>query len=239
MSHAKRLRLYIALGVLLFLMLLNGGYAYWQIWQLNQHAFWVMHTHRVLEILQATVSTLTDAETSQRGFVITADPAYLEPYQAAVSELEKNLTRLGEITTDNIEQQERLPRLKALTDRRIELLAENIDSIKQGETDSARQLILSGEPRRVMIQLRSLADEMQQTERRLLVERDKEYVTIYRAAIINVGIMTIAIVAAFAAFVWLLQRHAAALALGRRGPPTKPTAASHAREYRRRRHFHR
>ena len=212
MSHAKRLRLYIALGVLLFLMLLNGGYAYWQIWQLNQHAFWVMHTHRVLEILQATVSTLTDAETSQRGFVITADPAYLEPYQAAVSELEKNLTRLGEITTDNIEQQERLPRLKALTDRRIELLAENIDSIKQGETDSARQLILSGEPRRVMIQLRSLADEMQQTERRLLVERDKEYVTIYRAAIINVGIMTIAIVAAFAAFVWLLQRHAAALA---------------------------
>src|SRR5437879_4023829 len=68
----------------------------------------VAHTHEVLANLEALVSILKDAETGQRGYIITEDERYLEPYDAAVKNREPIIRKLRDLTIDNSSQQERL-----------------------------------------------------------------------------------------------------------------------------------
>ncbi len=212
MTSALRTWLYLSIGLLLGLLLINGGLAYWQIRQLHEHAFWVAHTHEVLESLEAIVSAVVDTETGQRGYLITADPNYLEPYRAALPQAQANIDRLGQLINDNPVQLERLSRLKELSQQRLELLAKNITSVEQGDREAARQLITSGSPKRLMDQIRALVDEMKDDERRLLADREQEYTSIFRAAILNVGITSTAAIAALAAFLWLLRKYGQGLA---------------------------
>lgn len=44
---------------------------------------WIIHTHEVINNLDELLSTLKDAETGQRGYLITGLPDYLEPYNDA------------------------------------------------------------------------------------------------------------------------------------------------------------
>ncbi len=66
---------------------------------------WVEHTLEVRNELETTLSLLKDAETGQRGFLVTGAAAYLEPYQAAVASLGQHRERLRVLTADNPKQQ--------------------------------------------------------------------------------------------------------------------------------------
>ena len=61
--------------------LIVGAVSYRSINKLIDTADWVTHTHKVLENLNGIVLNMVNAETGQRGFVITNDQKYLEPYQ--------------------------------------------------------------------------------------------------------------------------------------------------------------
>ena len=71
----------------------GGIVSYRCIAALTQTSYLVTHTHLVLEHLTTAVSLLKDAETGQRGFVITGDDAYLEPYQHALTGIPTTLKR--------------------------------------------------------------------------------------------------------------------------------------------------
>src|SRR5271169_3644557 len=72
---------------------------------------WVTHTHLVLEKLDTLQIQLTNAETGQRGYIITGQESYLEPYRDAREVIFLNLQELHELTADNPEQQRSLERL--------------------------------------------------------------------------------------------------------------------------------
>src|SRR6187551_3918082 len=72
---------------------------------------WVQHTHEVRGKLTALIALMTDAETASRGYVITGDDTFLEPYQAAVGAVDRNLGELRSVTSDNPAQQQRLDSL--------------------------------------------------------------------------------------------------------------------------------
>src|ERR1700680_499978 len=59
---------------------------------------WVSHTHEVLAELEATLSSVADAQTATRGYIITGQEAFLEPYQAAASGLRAHLDPLKSLT---------------------------------------------------------------------------------------------------------------------------------------------
>src|SRR5712675_3188724 len=69
---------------------------------------WVTHTHIVLEQLDAVLSNLVDAETGQRGYIITGEVSYLEPYNNALSRILQDFQQLRELTADNPVQQHSL-----------------------------------------------------------------------------------------------------------------------------------
>src|SRR6266404_6212407 len=89
---------------------------------LTKTAGWVDHTHKVLERLAALLQGLIDAETGQRGYIITGEDTYLEPYQAALGVIEQDVKELRELTKDNPNQQRRLDLLQPMLNERISSL---------------------------------------------------------------------------------------------------------------------
>ena len=71
----------------------------------------VSHSHQVEVKLGDLLTELVDAETGQRGFIITGDENYLAPYQAALGALPTTRESVRQLTADNPDQQRRLDAL--------------------------------------------------------------------------------------------------------------------------------
>ncbi len=150
-----------------------------------------MHTHEVLDALHDVMATLVNAETGQRGYIITGEAAYMEPYRAAAGALEGHLDRLQQLTADNPTQQRRLAALKETSGTRITTLAEGIAARDQGGPEAGRQFVLQGKGKQQMEANRVLIAEMNKTESDLLGVREAESRTSYRTALGTVLVTTL------------------------------------------------
>src|SRR5262245_29722256 len=86
----------------------------------------VTHTHQVLDHVASVLSLMKDAETGQRGFVITGDDAFLEPYNSAIAALPATVKELRALTADNRSQQTRLDETAPLIAGKLAELARTI-----------------------------------------------------------------------------------------------------------------
>jgi PAS domain S-box-containing protein len=137
---------------------------------------WVSHTNEVLTRLEAVLSTLKDAETGQRGYLLTGEAAYLEPYRDAVDRLPRQIADLRQVTLDNPAQTVRVLRLDQLASEQLAILRRGLDLFAL-EPDrgralaAARQTVLSGQGKPAMDAIRAEVDQMQRVEWDLLRER--------------------------------------------------------------------
>ena len=166
----------IAAGFALSLVLLIaiGTVAYVNISKLKATSEWVTHTHEVLEHIAGVVSQLKDAETGQRGYVITGDEAYLEPYHTGSSEVLTVVKELRKLTADNANQQKRIDAAEPLVNAKLAELKQTINSRRAGNVDEAVKTVRAGEGKRVMDDLRRILVEMENEERGLLKQRAEE-----------------------------------------------------------------
>jgi len=112
-----------------------------------------------------------DAETGQRGFLITGNERYLEPYGAALSTLETHLQRLESLTADNGDQQRELRRARELVSAKLAELDQTIAVRRQVGFDAASRIVLTDRGKRNMDELRAVLDEMKSREAALLDQR--------------------------------------------------------------------
>ncbi|HWZ42130.1 MAG TPA: CHASE3 domain-containing protein [Candidatus Saccharimonadales bacterium] len=166
----------IAAGFMLaFLLLLGiGAVAYRSTGRLAQTSYWVEHTHEVLEHVAEMVSLLKDAETGQRGYVITGDEAFLGPYQSALGGIAKVVKELRTLTVDNQNQQKRIDDVEPLIAAKMEELKRTIDLRRKGDTSQVTKIVSGGEGKRTMDSIRRLAEQMDNEERGLLKKRAEE-----------------------------------------------------------------
>ncbi|BAZ02599.1 multi-sensor hybrid histidine kinase [Tolypothrix tenuis PCC 7101] len=134
-------------------------------------SYWENHTYQVLGLLDEISSKVKDAETGQRGYIITGKEPYLEPYQAAIASLEQPLQKLRKLTADNPSQQSRLNILEPLVNERINVLKKVITARQNQGFEAAQKLVLVNEGKLLMDHIRSLTEEMKQYERELLTQR--------------------------------------------------------------------
>jgi len=160
-----------ALFAVLLVVCLNSWLALRSVQVLSDSQYWVSHTWQVITGLERIISSAKDAETGSRGYVLTGEDAYLEPYTDAVHELPGEIDSVKQLTADNPVQQGRVPGLRAQIESRLALLQQGIDARRSGDTGSLHQLILSGTGKAEMDRLRATVDTMQDEERRLLAER--------------------------------------------------------------------
>jgi PAS domain S-box-containing protein len=131
----------------------------------------VIHTREVRQELETTLSTILDAETGQRGYLLTSDEGYLDPYTLAVATIDEHVERLRTLTEDNPDQQHRLSTLEALVAEHFDSIQQTLQVYEDEGFESAQQVIQSGIGKLTMDEIRALFSEMVQDENQLLEAR--------------------------------------------------------------------
>src|SRR3954471_6851869 len=104
--------LVIGAGLVVALLIVDAALSFKNTRELNHDAQLVTHTSEVLESLEEVVSTVKDAETGQRGYIITGETSYLAPYDRGRAEISRKVARAKMLTVDNPRQQERFVALE-------------------------------------------------------------------------------------------------------------------------------
>jgi methyl-accepting chemotaxis protein len=148
-----------------------GLMAYLSIESLIGTSYSVTHTHKVMENISDLVAGLEQAQSIQRGYIITGDEAYLDPYTRTVEAAPRIVKALRQLTADNAVQQRRLDQIEPLVASRLAVLKRGIDQRRSGGFEAALRHVASGEGKTMMDDLRNLIGQMDRMERDLLRER--------------------------------------------------------------------
>ncbi len=153
----------VGIGLVVALLVANAGLAYRNTRQLLEDTGWVAHTHEVLDLTGGVLRTLVDAETGQRGFVITGKDNFLEPYHQALARLDQEIRALKDKTQDNARQQARIEELEKLTADQTALLEQAID-LRRKSAEQAQAFVASGKGKENMDAIRRLVAAMEDDE---------------------------------------------------------------------------
>jgi diguanylate cyclase (GGDEF)-like protein/PAS domain S-box-containing protein len=104
--------------------------------------------------LERLLNTLQLAETGQRGYLITGDEDYLEPYKLAASHVDGDLARLKEFLPVDEQLRAEFPALSTHIQTKMEELRETVQLAGVNEPEAARRIVLSGVGRREMESIR-------------------------------------------------------------------------------------
>jgi len=190
------MKLYAGFGTALVIMAVLSTVAYNNISNLTSTASQVEHTHEVLGELEAVLNWLKDAETGQRGYVITREDRYLEPYNAALD----GIAHVRELTIDNPVQTQRIDDLKPFVDDKFEELLETINLRRNETFEAARDVVLTDAGKSIMDNIRLLLDAMSSAEEVLLVERSAAAESAAKTILIAGTVLAVAVLAAIAYF---------------------------------------
>ncbi|WP_245280108.1 CHASE3 domain-containing protein [Hyphomicrobium sp. 99] len=114
------------------------------------------------------LSTVQDAETGQRGYLLTGEPRYLEPYEMAVSNLEKRLAEVGAAFEDGPQDGPRIEQIKKEIAQKLSELAETIQTYKAGKASEALDIVKSDRGKDLMDQIRtSIGDMFERVDKKL------------------------------------------------------------------------
>jgi len=154
----------VAAAILVFV----GWQSYRSTTRFAEAAQWREHTYEVLNLLDDTVASLSDAETGQRGYLLTGDEAYLEPYRAALKSVDQGVAHFKRLTSDNPNQQKRIQVLEPLIEKKLAELQSTIDVRRGKGLAAVAGLVLEGSGKQAMDQIRSVILEMKNEETDLL-----------------------------------------------------------------------
>ncbi|PJO39659.1 histidine kinase [Delftia acidovorans] len=121
-------------------------------------------------------ASLKDAETGQRGFLLTGDQAYLQPYQQARDVLQKQLEALKARTSSDSVQHRLLDQIEDISSQKLRELQETIDLRKAGDLDAAMALVRLDVGKNAMDRLRELIDDLYTRQTRELEQRRQLWV---------------------------------------------------------------
>ncbi len=172
--------------------------------------------HRTLAVRQAiadTMSLLKDAETGQRGYLLTGDDAVLAPHQKAEREIEAQLQHLGAQTAEDSAQRQSTERVRALARQKLNELARLIELRRQGRTEEALASVREGKGNRLMVALRAETGRMLERETARLEQRERDLVSQQQRAISAVGSGLVLAVAIAVAGLWTIRRDVAEVRL--------------------------
>ncbi|HEX4071088.1 MAG TPA: PAS domain S-box protein, partial [Planctomycetaceae bacterium] len=212
MRSVQRRGLIIGVSLVVGVLLGNAVVAFRQASRMHEDSFWVAHTHEVLADLSHVLSTMKDAETGVRGFLLTGEPRFLEPYQVAQGEVGVAIDRFASLTSDNTMQQARLPALRKMVADEMAVLKDAVAAKRQGIGDPAQRTAVLDRGKQVMDLIRGLVGDMQQHERALRIERQRISDGAYQSAIGSSVLAVIMGLTAVGAFLWLLRTHLSSMA---------------------------
>ncbi|RZM23255.1 MAG: diguanylate cyclase, partial [Sphingomonas sp.] len=119
-------------------------------YQASQSVHWAAHSAGIIETTEAALGDLREAESGQRGFVITRDPAYARSYAERVDSAARTIARVVEQTDDNPLQHARAQEIALLMKERSAILLQPLNLARRGDFSGAVAVIASGRGRELM-----------------------------------------------------------------------------------------
>ncbi len=172
MRISVREKLFGGFGAALFVIGVLALVGYSNIASLTTTSAQVTHTHEVLSGLASILSSLKDAETGQRGLVITGEEHYLVPYNSAIARVRREIGHLRALTIDNPAQTQRVDALLPLVDDKFAELLETIQLRRTTGFEAARDVVVTDAGQQIMNDIRSVMAAMEQEEVDLLETRE-------------------------------------------------------------------
>ncbi len=160
------------LAAILFIVVVDAMLAFGAIHNLLQSEFWLSHTWQVIGQVETIMGSTKDLETGVRGYVITGNPIYLNPYVDARAEILQQIDQLARLTSDNINQVRNVDEMRTLVQQRLAQLDGGITTRRNEGFEAARQRVLQGTGIAQMMQLRTIAAREEAEEDRLLTIRE-------------------------------------------------------------------
>jgi methyl-accepting chemotaxis protein len=134
----------------------------------------VERSHQIRLQLADLLSELKDAETGQRGYVITGDDNYLEPYKRALTGIDVTLADFQKLTADSPDQQRRLASARPIIDAKLAELKQVIDLRRSQGFDAAAKIVITNAGKTHMDQIRAIVAAADQEARDVLKQRSEE-----------------------------------------------------------------
>lgn len=175
-------------------------------------------SYEIILAAEDVYDSLQDAERGQRGYVLTQNPVFLEPYSENVDAVEPRLVRLETLIEGSRAQEQRVSALRRLAELKLAEMADVVAAVTDGDLERASTEISSGYGRRLMVEIRDQMAEIRAAENQLLSERRDAVAaserassaSIRRIATIGVALLSAAIIAVIG-LAFLLRRTRIAL----------------------------
>ncbi|WP_122859616.1 response regulator [Pseudomonas viridiflava] len=167
---------------------------------------WVEHTDRVINNTNRSMKLSIDMETGMRGFLLTGDQHFLDPYEVAKPLLTAELQGLQALVEDNPTQLDRFRRLLTLQE---EWNAFALEMIKlRRENGDYQTPVLAGRGKRITDQIRTEYDQAVEMEQQLRLNRNAE---VTRSTVMSVALYLVFVVIVSGILAWVGRRDLMAL----------------------------
>jgi len=167
-------RIALGFGLSLLVLLVLAGVAFQGANQLTESTQGLLRTHESVRAISEVRSLLVEAESGQRGFLLSGEELYLMPYESALVSLKKDLALLRDLLGSDAQQQARLARLEPIVAERLARLAEGIRVRREQNLEASAKYIKMGHGERLMNQVREVIAEMLAAEQRRWNEHSVE-----------------------------------------------------------------
>ena len=174
--------MFIGFGIIILIMLAVIGNTYINFVKESEAVKWNVHTYKVIQESDGLLMSLLDMETGARGYVITGNESFLEPFNKGNSSYENHYDKLKQLTEDNSEQQQRLYNINNKYKECVEW-EKNIIIAKRKEVSSGKlkledliAIVQSGYGKNMMDELRSILGDINNEEERLLLNRNADLI---------------------------------------------------------------
>ena len=196
--------LLIAIALPLVTLLIIGTKTYESIIFFQQQTKFIEETHKVILSLQNLLTLIINAETGQRGFIITGNETYLEPYEYSLNNLNSTIVRLEKLIDDkhsDLLQDAKVNTYPLLQDK-ISQMEKSLDTMRTHGFNASAEMILTDEGKRIMDQIRNNISLIINEEEKILQSNTNESVVngqnllfIYIVGIVtSITITTVAII---------------------------------------------
>lgn len=152
------------LGGAIVFFLISGLVAYLNLQSLRDGNEKVIQTHTAIVSLDELLSQVQDAETGQRGFLLTNNETYLAPYKAALRAIPDKLTKIAQRTSNNPGQSQRLVALRSHVESKLSELGETIELRRTQGLEPALAIVNSDQEKVDMDAIRTQVVAMAQAE---------------------------------------------------------------------------
>lgn len=197
----------VGFGLALALLIANSLAAILNMYRVFETNRQVARTYEVIAELERALSTMTDAETGQRGYLITGEEVFLEPYHTASKRMEKCLRGLEELTKDNESQKSRIATLKEKVEVEQKILSDSIALGRKKGIEASREIVTGRAGKRAMDEIRAVIEKMIEDEGVRLEGRRLESESSLWRGVVTLGLVSAILLGAVLGLGVLIARH--------------------------------